>query len=38
MVLIPPPDRGQPIHVQADGVELDDKRGIAVYHGDVVVT
>jgi lipopolysaccharide export system protein LptA len=28
-------DREQPIHVQADTVEIDDKRGISVYRGKV---
>ncbi|TKD33234.1 lipopolysaccharide transport periplasmic protein LptA [Azotobacter chroococcum] len=33
-----PSDRDQPIRVQADSAELDDKQGVAVYHGDVVIT
>lgn len=33
-----PTDREQPIRVQADSAELDDKQGVAVYKGDVVVT
>lgn len=33
-----PSDREQPIRVQADSAELDDKQGVAVYRGDVVVT
>ena len=33
-----PSDREQPIHVQADSAELDDKRGVAVYRGAVVIT
>ena len=33
-----PTDREQPIRVQADSAELDDKQGVAVYRGDVVVT
>jgi len=31
-------DRDQPIRVQADSAELDDKQGVAVYTGDVVIT
>lgn len=33
-----PSDRDQPIRVQADSAELDDKQGVAVYHGDVIIT
>ncbi len=33
-----PSDREQPIRVQADSAELDDRKGVAVYHGDVVIT
>lgn len=33
-----PSDREQPIHVQADSAELDDRQGVAVYHGNVVIT
>lgn len=33
-----PSDREQPIRVQADSAELDDRQGVAVYRGDVVVT
>jgi len=33
-----PTDREQPIRVQADSAELDDKQGVAVYRGDVVIT
>ena len=33
-----PSDREQPIRVQADSAELDDKQGVAVYRGDVVIT
>lgn len=33
-----PEDRNQPIRVQADTAELDDKQGVAVYRGDVVIT
>lgn len=33
-----PEDRNQPIHVQADTAELDDKNGVAVYRGSVVIT
>ncbi|MGA4817094.1 LptA/OstA family protein [Pseudomonas aeruginosa] len=36
--MAPPSDREQPIRVQADSAELDDKQGVAVYRGDVVVT
>ncbi len=31
-------DREKPVHIEADDVELDDKRGISVYRGDVVIT
>ena len=30
-------DRQQPIHVEADSVELDNRRGISTYQGNVVV-
>ncbi|MES2820672.1 MAG: lipopolysaccharide transport periplasmic protein LptA [Pseudomonadota bacterium] len=33
-----PSDRNEPIRVQADSAELDDKQGVAVYRGDVVIT
>src|SRR3546814_14353678 len=33
-----PEDREQPIRVQADTAELDDRQGVAVYRGDVVIT
>lgn len=33
-----PTDREQPIRVQADSAELDDKQGVAVYRGSVVIT
>lgn len=33
-----PTDRQQPIRVQANSVELDDRRGVAVYRGDVIIT
>ncbi|QEY61391.1 lipopolysaccharide transport periplasmic protein LptA [Metapseudomonas lalkuanensis] len=33
-----PTDRDQPIRVQADSAELDDKQGVAVYRGNVVIT
>lgn len=33
-----PEDRNQPIRIQADTAELDDKQGVAVYRGDVVIT
>ncbi|CAD5106789.1 lipopolysaccharide transport periplasmic protein LptA [Zestomonas carbonaria] len=33
-----PTDRDQPIRVQADSAELDDRQGVAVYRGDVVIT
>ena len=33
-----PTDRDQPIRVQADSAELDDKQGVAVYRGGVVIT
>ncbi|MBB3104689.1 lipopolysaccharide transport periplasmic protein LptA [Azomonas macrocytogenes] len=32
-----PEDRKQPIRVQADSAELDDKQGVAVYRGSVVI-
>ncbi|ATH83568.1 lipopolysaccharide transport periplasmic protein LptA [Ectopseudomonas mendocina] len=33
-----PSDRNQPIRIQADSAELDDKQGVAVYRGDVIIT
>ena len=33
-----PNDRDQPIRIQADDAQLDDKQGIATYRGDVVIT
>ncbi|UVE18562.1 lipopolysaccharide transport periplasmic protein LptA [Pseudomonas sp. LS44] len=33
-----PNDREQPIRVQADSAELDDKQGVAVYRGTVIIT
>jgi lipopolysaccharide export system protein LptA len=33
-----PSDRDQPIRVQADSAELDEKQGVAVYRGGVVIT
>ena len=33
-----PSDRDQPLRVQADSAELDDKQGVAVYRGGVVIT
>lgn len=33
-----PEDRNQPIRIQADTAELDERRGVAVYRGDVVIT
>ncbi len=33
-----PTDRDQPIRVQADTAELDDKQGVAIYRGAVVIT
>lgn len=33
-----PSDREQPIHIQADSAELDERKGTAVYRGDVVIT
>ena len=33
-----PTDRDQPIRIQADDAQLDDKQGIATYRGDVVIT
>src|SRR5690554_3283058 len=33
-----PSDSSQPINVQADSAEMDDKRGVAIYRGDVVIT
>src|SRR5690554_7907613 len=33
-----PSDSEQPIHIQADTAELDDKKGTAIYRGDVVIT
>lgn len=33
-----PSDRNQPIRIQADSAQLDDKQGVAVYRGNVVMT
>lgn len=33
-----PNDRDQPIRIQADNAQLDDKKGIATYTGDVIIT
>ena len=33
-----PSDRDQPIHIQADTADLDDKKGTAIYRGDVIIT
>ncbi len=33
-----PTDSNQPINVQADSAEMDDKRGVAIYRGDVIIT
>ncbi len=33
-----PSDREQPIRVQADSAELDEKQGVAVYRGGVIIT
>jgi len=33
-----PEDREQPIHIQADRAELDDRKGVALYIGNVVIT
>lgn len=33
-----PSDREQPIRIQADTAELDDKQGVAVYRGNVIIT
>ncbi|WXL26699.1 lipopolysaccharide transport periplasmic protein LptA [Ectopseudomonas mendocina] len=33
-----PSDSEQPIRIQADSGELDDKKGVAVYRGDVIIT
>ncbi|KRW57469.1 lipopolysaccharide transport periplasmic protein LptA [Pseudomonas sp. TTU2014-080ASC] len=33
-----PTDRDQEIRVQANSAELDDKKGVAVYRGDVIIT
>ncbi|WP_110968100.1 lipopolysaccharide transport periplasmic protein LptA [Pseudomonas huaxiensis] len=33
-----PNDRDQPIRIQADDAQLDDKQGIATYKGDVIIT
>lgn len=33
-----PSDSEQPIHIEADRADLDDKKGTAIYRGDVVVT
>lgn len=33
-----PNDSQQPIHIQADDAQLDDKQGVATYRGDVIIT
>src|SRR5690606_20835754 len=33
-----PSDREQPIHIQADRADLDEKKGTAIYRGDVIIT
>ncbi len=33
-----PTDRDQPIHIQADDAQLDDKQGVATYKGNVIIT
>lgn len=33
-----PSDSEQPIHIQADTADLDEKKGTAIYRGDVVIT
>jgi len=33
-----PDDRDKPIHIQADSAELDDKKGVALYSGSVIIT
>ncbi|KAA0949615.1 MULTISPECIES: lipopolysaccharide transport periplasmic protein LptA [unclassified Pseudomonas] len=33
-----PNDSEQPIHIQADDAQLDDKQGVATYKGDVIIT
>ncbi|MCK9534212.1 MAG: lipopolysaccharide transport periplasmic protein LptA [Pseudomonas sp.] len=33
-----PSDSQQPINIQADSAEMDDKRGVAIYRGDVIIT
>jgi lipopolysaccharide export system protein LptA len=33
-----PNDSQQPIRIQADDAQLDDKQGIAIYKGDVIIT
>lgn len=33
-----PSDREQPIRIQADTAELDDKQGVVVYRGNVIIT
>lgn len=33
-----PSDRNQPIRIQADKANLDDRKGIAIYTGDVIIT
>jgi len=31
-------DRSKPMHIEADNVEIDDRRGVSVYQGNVIVT
>ena len=31
-------DREQPIHIEADSVDIDDKKGVSIYRGNVRMT
>jgi lipopolysaccharide export system protein LptA len=33
-----PTDRDQPIHIQSDDAQIDDKQGVATYKGNVIIT
>ena len=38
LALALPSDSDQPIHIQADTADLDDKKGTAIYRGNVIIT
>lgn len=38
MTMALPADRQQPIKISSDSVDIDNKKGVSVYHGNVVMT